>query len=447
VGPKTVIIGGGIGGLTTAVALARRGLTAEIYEQAPVLEEIGAGVGLWSNALSALESIGLSAKVAKLAVQVARQGIKRSDGAWLMCIPAEVMAERWGAGLVLVHRAELQQLLAAELDPATIHLGARCTEVAANGQGVIARFADGREVRADVLVGADGVHSAVRAALFGPSSLRHRGYTCVRSITPAGSVPLPRDGSESWGRGARFGLGPTSGERIIWYATWNVPAGADGDIDTARRVRELFGTWHDPIPAIVAATPESALIRNDIYDCWPARTWVRGRVALLGDAIHPMTPDLAQGACQAIVDATALAACLSGSADPRAALRDYQQRRWRNAAAATLIARNTGTMGQWKGGMACAARDALMRGTPSALQLRQLDLVLGGARRLAGSQRLLGPDGLAVLSLPGSPALGELRDEEQAAPAFVEGPGPAQMRGGAAAIGDLADERAIPDEA
>lgn len=130
-----------------------------------------------------------------------------------------------GTGFVLVHRAELQQLLAAELGSSAIHLGARCTSIQDGSQAVTARFADGREVQADVLIGADGVHSAVRARLFGPAVLRYRGYTVVRSVTPAGSVPLPRDGSETWRRGARFGLGPTSGERIIWYATWNAAAG------------------------------------------------------------------------------------------------------------------------------------------------------------------------------------------------------------------------------
>jgi hypothetical protein len=192
--------------------------------------------------------------------------------------------------------------------------------------------------------------------LFGPAPLRYRGYTAVRSVTPAGSVPLPRDGMETWGRGARFGLGPTSGERIIWYATWNAAAGGQHDGDTAARLRELFGAWHDPIPAIIDATPQTAVIRNDIYDRRPARTWSRGRVALAGDAIHPMTPDLAQGACQAIIDATTLASCLAGSRDTRAALREYQRRRWRNAATTTLIARNTGATGQWQGLITCAAR-------------------------------------------------------------------------------------------
>jgi 2-polyprenyl-6-methoxyphenol hydroxylase-like FAD-dependent oxidoreductase len=104
-------------------------------------------------------------------------------------------------------------------------------------------------------------------------------------------------------------------------------------------------------------------------------------VALVGDAIHPMTPDLAQGACQAILDATTLATCLAASRDTRAAIRDYQQRRWRNAAAATLMARNMGAMGQWKGHTTCTARNTLIRSIPLSLQLRQFDLVLGAPRQ------------------------------------------------------------------
>jgi 2-polyprenyl-6-methoxyphenol hydroxylase-like FAD-dependent oxidoreductase len=375
--PKIVIIGGGIGGLTAALALARRGVAAEIYEQAPALEEVGAGVGLWGNALRALESVGLADKVGQLAERAVSQGVRRPDGTWLLDIPMDLMEQRWGVGFAAVQRAELQFLLAGQLDPAAVHLAARCTGFRDTGRAVTVRFADGREVAADVLIGADGVHSVVRASLFGPAPLRYRGYTAVRALTPAGSVPRPRTGMETWGHGARFGLAPATGERIIWYGTWNAPPGADHDGDTPARLRALFGAWHDPIPAVIEATPDDAIIRNDIYDRRPARTWAKGRVALIGDAIHPMTPDLAQGACQAIVDGTTLARCLAEAGDHRAALREYQRRRWRGAARITLLARGSGRMGQWEGRLACAARDSLFRAAPLSLQLRQLDVVMG----------------------------------------------------------------------
>jgi 2-polyprenyl-6-methoxyphenol hydroxylase-like FAD-dependent oxidoreductase len=239
------------------------------------------------------------------------------------------------------------------------------------------RFDGGPDVTADVLIGADGVHSVLRAELLGPAPLRYRGYTGVRALTPAGSVPLPSDGIETWGRGARFGFAPATGDRIIWYATWNTPAGSEHDRGMRARLRKLFGAWHDPIPAVIEVTAEEAIVRNDIYDRWPARTWTRGRVALLGDAIHPMTPDLAQGACQAIVDAATIADCLAEAGDPRVALREYQRRRWRNAARTTLLARGSGRLGQWDGRLTCTARDALLRAMPLSLQLRQLDLVIG----------------------------------------------------------------------
>jgi 2-polyprenyl-6-methoxyphenol hydroxylase-like FAD-dependent oxidoreductase len=376
-GPKIVIIGGGIGGLTAAVACARRGLDAEVYEQAPELKEVGAGVGLWANALRALEPIGLAGPAARLGGGLAGSGIKRPDGTWLMYQPQEVMRQRWGAGFAPVHRAELQRLLASQLDPATIHLGTRCTGFQDTAEAVNVHFADGRQLQADVLIGADGVHSAVRGTLLGTTPLRYRGYTAVRSLTPAGSVPLPDDGIETWGQGARFGLAPASGERIIWYATWNAPAGTADDIGMQARLLRLFGAWHDPIRAVIEATPEDVVVRNDIYDRWPARTWTRGRVALIGDAIHPMTPDLGQGACQAIVDAVTLAGCLAEAAGLRAGLRAYQQRRRRNAATATLLARGFGTAGQWEGRRTCAVRDALLKAMPLSVQLRQLDLVVG----------------------------------------------------------------------
>jgi 2-polyprenyl-6-methoxyphenol hydroxylase-like FAD-dependent oxidoreductase len=189
--PAIVIIGGGISGLTAGIAFARNGLEAEIYEQAPALGEVGAGVGLWANAFRALESIGLAEEVLQIAGGYTGGGLRRSDGRWLVYQRKEILLERWGSAMATKHRAELQQLLAARIDPAAIHLGACCTGFKYTADGVAVQFEDGREVRAGLLVGADGVHSVIRSQLFGNAPLRYRGYTAIRAITPAGTVPLP----------------------------------------------------------------------------------------------------------------------------------------------------------------------------------------------------------------------------------------------------------------
>ena len=374
--PAIVIIGGGISGLTAGIALARRGLEPVIYEQAPELKEVGAGVTLWANAFRALESIGLDGEVLRLAGGFTGGGVKRRDGTWLMHQPKDIMLGRWGSALASMHRGELQQLLAAETGSAMIHLGARCTGFRYTAGGVAARFEDGREVHADLLVGADGVHSVIRGQLLGEAPLRYRGYTAIRGITPAGSVPLPADASETWGRGCRFGVGPTSGDRLTWFATWNTGPGS-GAGGSREHLLGLFGDWHKPIRRVIEATPPDSIVRTDISDRRPARTWARARVALIGDAIHPMTPDLGQGACQGIVDAVTLAGCVSDADDLRAGLLSYQRQRWRNAAITTMVARTMATMGQRHGRLSCAARDAMITALPLPVLLRQLDLVIG----------------------------------------------------------------------
>ena len=230
---KIVIIGGGIGGLTTAVALARRGLAAEVYEQAPELKEVGAGLGLWANALWALEPIGLAGEVVRLGERVARQGVKRPDGTWLMCYPEEAPGANGGGPDSPRSSGPTSSACwpaSSTRRPSTSAPAAPASRTPP--RPVTVHFADGREVKADVLIGADGVHSAVRARLLGAAPLRYRGYTGVRSRTPAGIGSAARRRDRDLGPGRTLRRRPrTPGERIIWYATWNSPAGeepADG---------------------------------------------------------------------------------------------------------------------------------------------------------------------------------------------------------------------------
>jgi 2-polyprenyl-6-methoxyphenol hydroxylase-like FAD-dependent oxidoreductase len=380
VAPRRVaIVGAGIGGLTAAIALTRAGFDVAVYEQAAELGEVGAGMGLWPNALRVLARLGLGEDVLSLAGGGVGIGLRRADGRWLMRQSAQEMQNRWAAPFACVHRAELHALLVKRLDPTTVHLGARCSGFEQR-DGIVALRFEGRgdhvDVQADVLVGADGVHSVVRAELSGPARLRYRGYTNWRGTTAPGSVPPVADSTDSWGRGGHFGLQPTSGGRILWYAGLNAGEAVADDEQTRARLLEAFGAWHAPIGAVIEATPDAALIRTDIYDARPSRRWSRGAVTLVGDAIHPMTPDLGQGACQAIVDAAVLAQCLTETGDVHAALTAYRRRRAWTATLATLFSRYWGAAAQRDGRLACTLRDAMLAATPRALQLRQLDLLV-----------------------------------------------------------------------
>jgi 2-polyprenyl-6-methoxyphenol hydroxylase-like FAD-dependent oxidoreductase len=270
--PKIVIIGGGIGGLTTAVALARRGLATEAYVQAPELKEVGAGVGRWANTLWVLEPIGLADAVLQLGARVARQGVKHPDGTWLMCYPEEALQKRWGPVSPPSTGPVSSACLPASSSRRPIHLGARCTGFHNTPEAVTAHFADGREVEADVLIGADGVHPPVRAKLLGPAPLRYRGYTVVRSLSHRGRVRCPERGSRPGARAAS----PTSPLRAARSAPdGTVPAPRElnkpvqvmcGDADPMLRPRASRDT--------AAAIPGASLvILPDVGHALPRAIW------------------------------------------------------------------------------------------------------------------------------------------------------------------------------
>lgn len=255
--PKIVIIGGGIGGLTTAVALARRGLATEAYVQAPELKEVGAGVGRWANTLWVLEPIGLADAVLQLGARVARQGVKHPDGTWLMCYPEEALQKRWGPVSPPSTGPVSSACLPASSSRRPIHLGARCTGFHNTPEAVTAHFADGREVEADVLIGADGVHPPVRAKLLGPAPLRYRGYTVVRSLSHRGRVRCPARGSRPGARAAS----PTS----PLSAARSAPDGTVRPrVSSTSRSRSCAAT---PIPCCVREPPATPPLPS------PAHAW------------------------------------------------------------------------------------------------------------------------------------------------------------------------------
>jgi 2-polyprenyl-6-methoxyphenol hydroxylase-like FAD-dependent oxidoreductase len=240
------------------------------------------------------------------------------------------------------------------------------------------RFSDGREVCGAALIGADGIHSTVRAQLHGAREPRYAGYTAWRGVAPFAHPQLPIGvGIDTWGRGQRFGITHIGGGRVYWFATRNTAAGEE-DAAGGRKAELLtrFHGWHEPIEAVIEATEGEAILRNDIYDRPPLRHWGTGRVTLLGDAAHPMTPNLGQGACQAIEDAVVLAACLRDGATIPEALRSYESRRIPRTTAVTRRSRLTGWYGQRERPLECWLRDTLMQRLPPGLQRRQLETMI-----------------------------------------------------------------------
>ncbi|MEV0973202.1 FAD-dependent monooxygenase [Microtetraspora glauca] len=341
-----LVIGAGIGGLTAAAALATRGWTVTVCERAPSVEPVGSGLAIAPNALRALDTIGIGDRLRELAALQGVAGIRRTSGGWLSRTSAEAAQARYGDPIVLLRRATVVELLTGLLPPGALRLNTAVHDVDASSGRV---RTDAGELRADLVVAADGIRSAVRRALFpGHPEPVYSGVTAWRFIVPGSGATA----AETWGRGLVFGVMPLAGDEVYCYATAAVPSGW-GHADPAEEKAELlrrFRTWHAPIPALVERADPARVIRSDVFSMeTPLPAFHRGRVALLGDAAHPMTPNLGQGACQAIEDAIVLAHHASDCASVEDGLAAYTRDRLprttaivRRSASITRLTRLTG---------------------------------------------------------------------------------------------------------
>ncbi|MHC5906447.1 FAD-dependent monooxygenase, partial [Streptomyces sp. S6] len=304
---RTLVIGAGIGGLTAAAALHRAGAHVTVLERAPSLAPIGSAISLAPNALSALDLLGVGDEIRDLAAWQGDGGLRTPGGRWLSRSGAEAAQARFGGPLVMLPRATLVDTLAALLPPDAIRTGVRATLTDPGDATRPAQVAtpDG-ELAADLVVGADGVHSVVRKALF-PDQLGavYAGFTTWRVLIPLPGVEFASH--ETWGRGQLWGSHPLRDGRVYAYAAALAPEG-ERAVDERAELLRRFGDWHRPVPEILAAVGAGDVLRHDVHRiAVPLPAFHRGRVALLGDAAHAMPPSLAQSGNQAIEDAVVLA--------------------------------------------------------------------------------------------------------------------------------------------
>jgi len=377
---KAIIIGAGIGGLTAAIAMRQAGIQASVYESKSEVRLNGAGLGLGPNAVKALELLGLGESLQRAGMPVKQVQILSQEGKVLSRMGgADDRNKNAGPEQVTVLRADLLGFLVDALGAGeAVHTGKTCVDFEQGEDGVTVKFEDGSTEKADLLVGADGIRSMIRGKLFPEAKPRYSGYTCWRTVVQADSA-LRYDRelfTETWGSRGRFGIVPLSGDRVYWFACMNAPCNDPvmkrvAIADLAQR----FSGYHSPISDLLELSRQEAILHHDIEYLPPIKQFGRGRVVLIGDAAHAMTPNMAQGAGQAIEDALFLTEHICRWPDFASALKGYEGDRISRTGTITRMSGRIGRMAQLEGRLPIALRNAFLPLVPDALMQRQLDYV------------------------------------------------------------------------
>ncbi|MEU8437470.1 NAD(P)/FAD-dependent oxidoreductase [Streptomyces sp. NPDC029216] len=375
---KALVLGAGIGGLTAAIALREAGLDVEVHERAGELRAAGSGLSVMSNAVGALNSLGVGIDLEKRGEALRSYHVKTATGRLIREFPFPEIIGRLGVPSVLITRADLQQSLLEAAEGIPIRLGAAATGFETDGVpggGVRLSFDDGSTAEGDVLIGADGFHSVVRRQLVGPEDSQDSGYVCWLAVVPF-SHPRFTPGSVThfWGSGKRFGLVDMGGGRLYWWGTKNMPAELSRDWKGGKaEILHCYEGWADEVRQAVIATPEESIIAVPSRDRAFLERWGRGPVTLLGDAAHPMLTSLGQGSGMAIEDAVVLGRALRGASDLPRALRRYEDERRERTRGMVAASRGISTFEQSEDPIRRPVRDAYFRFMPERRLTRTLE--------------------------------------------------------------------------
>jgi 2-polyprenyl-6-methoxyphenol hydroxylase-like FAD-dependent oxidoreductase len=370
------IIGAGIGGLTTALTLKQNGYNVRLYESATAIKPVGAGIVLASNAMQVFQKLGLQGALENAGHKIHEMHLTDEQINPLSIADLTYFEQKYNVTTLAIHRGDLQRILAETIGFEHITFGKRLATIAKKENIYQLNFEDGTSVEAKIVIGADGIHSKVRNQIFGEMRTRNALQPCWRGVC---DMVLPQKylnkGHEAWGRGKRFGFFQINPQKVYWFALINQPR----QINQNLNLLELFKDFHPDILNIVSKTLDNQIIMNDIIDLKPIHRWQQENVCLVGDAAHATTPNLGQGACQAIEDAYTLGKCLENTDDIQYAFRQYEKKRMKKAHLVVNMSWQMGILAHLENRIGVWVRNKMLQHAPKSTnfklmeQLAQLD--------------------------------------------------------------------------
>lgn len=367
---KIAIVGAGIGGLTTALALKRSGQEVTVYESATAIKPVGAGILMANNAMQVFDKLGVREPIEQAGYKVSRIRITDAQFSTISASDLDKFERKYGVHNVAIHRADLQRILAEAIGLEHIHLSKRLSRIEKDKDFRLT-FADGTTADHAVLIGADGIRSTVRNQLFGTGVIRDTQQRCWRGVCAFDHSPAyAGEAWEAWGKGKRFGFVRISTDRLYWYAVINARS-----IQENASIADLFQEFHPDVRRIIVATPPDRTMFSDIIDLKPIQQWHAGPVCLIGDAAHATTPNMGQGACQAVEDAYVIGKLFAQGKSPADVFAQYAQQRMRKAHFIVNTSWSVGKLAHLEHGLAIRLRNTLLRALPHFVQEKQLDRI------------------------------------------------------------------------
>lgn len=363
------IIGAGIGGLTTALALKKAGISFKVYESADELKPVGAGIILAMNAMQVYSDLGLADKIARNGNRISAINLTKPNFDKLSSNDLSFFEKQFNVSTTAIHRADLHKVLAEEVGQEHIVLGKRLQHIIPTENNHRLEFEDGTSAEAQYLIGADGIRSVVRTQLFPESEYRDAGQWCWRGVVDNIEMlgTYQHEANEAWGKGTRFGFVRLNDRQLYWYFLADKDM-AEADSDIMPFLKE----YHPSVEQIIKATPKENWFVSAIMDLKPIQQWSLDNVCLIGDAAHATTPNLGQGACQAIEDAYILGELLQKHSINEA-FRLYPLLRKKKAHAVVNMSWKIGKLSHIRNPFAIAFRDFVMKATPQYLNRKQLE--------------------------------------------------------------------------